>query len=155
MTSLFDKAQSILRDLRRAYEGEIKLPDHLRIIGGLYLYSIIDGLQEDVEETGHEIVGRWTRRRMGIVYEGNKEAYLDIDQYEIFDIGLSIARQIVEFPTIVGREKLDCLRWLLSDGHTHDHESRQGCSKYYWKRITDYLGRLYDHFKAKVSESTK
>jgi len=148
MTSLFDKAQSILRDLRRAYEGEIKLPDHLRIIGGLYLYSIIDGLQEDVEETGHEIVDNWTRKKLGIVYEGDEEAYRNIDQYEIFNIGLSIIRQIIEFPTIVEEEKLDCLYWLLTDGHHHDHESREKCSKYYWKRIADYLSRIYDRFKA-------
>jgi len=148
MTSLFDKAMSILHDLRKAYKGEIELPNHLRVIAGLYLYSIIDGLQEDVGETDHEIVRDSTRRILGIVYEGDENAYLDIDQHELFDIGLSIARQIIEYPKLVKEEQFECLRWLLEDGHNHDHKSRRECSKYYWKRIAGYLGRLYDYFKA-------
>jgi len=143
MTSLFDKAGRILSEIQKRDAEEIH-----RKIGGLYLYAIVSGLLEDAERTGHRILSEFTRRLFGRAYEEDDEAYLQAEEEELFDIALGIIRQLVEFGSLEGEVYL-CLHYVLQDGHTHDHFHRNTCSKYYWTRTVDYIGRVYDGLRRK------
>jgi len=150
MTSLFDKASTVIHDLNQAKREGKELDRSLRIVGGLFLYSLVEGLWQDYIKTGHIIISECTHRVMSKVYEDNETAYTDRDQQELFDIAQSITESIIEFPTrIIGMDELECLYRLIEDGHEHDHRNRGECADYYWTKITEYLGRLYDSILAK------
>jgi len=146
LTSLFDKASSILHEIRK--EGT---PRVRRVVGGLYLYAIFSGLQADAEATGHQIISKFTRGILGRIYEGDVGAYQEGEETELFDDILGMVGKLVLFGYLQ-EEEYFCLHHALEDGHTHDHSHRESFSKYYWTKTAYFIGRVYDSLKSRRGE---